>query len=123
MATKHEKLFATYVDEFKEVKEATDAWWAGLIAAEQEKTGDSEQALINVKKRWPIGPVAHPWVIAVIRKYFFACQELNESGAEEVYPHQFVSDWLLEEETEDLADFVSRLTYWPLGLDEDGDFV
>lgn len=100
-----------------------------LLDIETRRANARNTAVANLKRRWPIGPTAHPYVIAVLRKFFLACEALNDEFAdsgdedEEVYPHAFVSEWLLDEETDDLADFVSDLTYWPIGLDSDGDFV
>ena len=128
MPTRHEALFAEYVRELRQAKTAAEEWWVKLLESETQQVRNRQNAVAILKRRWPIGPVAHPYVIAVIRKFFLACEALNEELAdsdneEEVYPHVFVSEWLLDEESEDLADFVSDLSYWPIGLDEDGDFT
>ncbi len=123
MPTAHERLFERYVKELRSVKRTVDEWWHALVEAESERMSDHGRALRNLSERWPTGPAAHPYVIATVRKYFLACDTLNDESDDEVYPHAFVSEWLLEEDTEDLADFMSVLPYWPIGLDEDGDFI
>ena len=40
-----------------------------------------KEAMTDFHRRWPVGPAAHPRIIAVFRQYFFAVQELNERTA------------------------------------------
>ncbi|MHC4469335.1 MAG: hypothetical protein ACYTDY_00765 [Planctomycetota bacterium] len=126
--TRREELFAEYVDALDKAKNAAEEWWKRLVEKEAAQAGDSASALARVRRRWPLGPAAHPYIIATIRKYYLACEALNEELAasnpggeeEDVYPNLFVSEWLLDEDTEELADFISVLTYWPIGLGSDG---
>jgi hypothetical protein len=127
MPTPHERLLEEYADSLRDAKEAAEEWWEALVASETRKTKDREEALGNVRRRWPYGPAAHPRVLAVIRKYYFACEALNDRLAEtknpaEEYPHVFVTDMLMEDGTDDLGDFVSHLPGLPIGMD-DGDPV
>lgn len=170
MPTAYDKLFDEYVEELRKAKGVAEAWWDDLLAAETQKAGgDPVAGEAAVRNRWPVGPASHPVVIAVIRKYYLACFEMNEQGGspvtgrraadddggydpavedeeepdpdapggdadeseeeeddeddyvDEVYPNLFVADWLLDDPTQDLAEFVEVLTYWPIGLDEDSD--
>jgi hypothetical protein len=169
LATAYDKLFDEYVEELRKAKAFAEAWWDELLAAETKKAGgDAGAAEDAVRRRWPVGPASHPVVIAVIRKYYLACFQLNEQGGslatgrrgdeadaydpgledeeepdpdapaeadddeddddddeddyvDEVYPHLFVADWLLDDPTQDLAEFVEVLTYFPIGLDADSD--
>jgi hypothetical protein len=36
---------------------------------------------------------------------------------QEVYPHVFVIEWLMDEGMDELADFLGALSYWPVGLE------
>jgi hypothetical protein len=127
MRTPHERLFADYVQELRQAKEEVEIWWRELIEAETRRVEDRQQARVQCKRRWPLGAAAHPRIVHVLRKYYLLCVALNDEltdadgEGDEVYPHQFVSEWLLDEDTEDLGDFISGLSYWPIGLDEDGD--
>lgn len=128
MRTPHQKLLEEYADSLRTAKDEAEEWWEALLASETRKTANREQALRNVEQRWPYGPAAHPRVLAVIRKYYFACQALNDRLAEtkdpsEEYPHVFVTDMLMEEGTDDLGDFVDALPGLPIGIDADGDPV
>ena len=128
MATPHEKLLQEYADSLRVAKDAAEEWWEALLASETRKTGDREQALHNVQQRWPYGPAAHPLVLAVIRKYYFACEALNNrlaatKNSSEEYPHVFVTDMLMEDGTDDLGDFIGALPGLPIGINADGDPV
>jgi hypothetical protein len=128
MPTPHEKLLEEYADSLRTAKDAAEEWWEALLASETRKTKTREQAIDNVKQRWPYGSAAHPLVLAVIRKYYFACQALNDRLAKtkhpsEEYPHVFVTDMLMEDGTDDLGDFVDALPGLPIGVTADGDPV
>jgi len=128
MPTPHERLLEEYAKALRAAKDAAEEWWKALLASETTKTGDREEALRNVEQRWPYGPAAHPRVLAVIRKYYFACEALNDRLAEtknpaEEYPHVFVTDMLMEDGTDDLGNFVYGLPGLPIGIDPDGDPV
>lgn len=155
MQTRHDKLFGQYVKELRAVKAFAYNWWTSLLEAEERVMGTADKALISVKERWPAGPASHPRVIALIRKYFLACEALNrniaamseisydnseelvlphsiaegakyhdnlhdleQEGEGEVQPGQFLAERLLSPKTMDLAQFVVRLGYWPIGEDE-----
>jgi hypothetical protein len=131
MPTPHEELFAKYCDDLQEAKTATLEWWSSLLKREEQVVGDHQQALANVQRRWPRGPVTHPFVVAVVRKYYFACEALNEEmekkagGGEpdHVYPHYFVTELLMDGEHDELLEFIAPLPYLPIGLDQESHFV
>ena len=161
---RHAQLFARYVEELKTVKTFAELWWDKLIETEAQTAEDHEETVNRVRRRWRVGPIAHPRVIAVIRKYYFECERLNEEmseAAEEeledleseephhlpgeedyddqdeedddeddeddddgaINPSLFLGEFLVNPETEDLAEFVGKLTYWPIGMDLEGTLV
>jgi hypothetical protein len=128
MATRHQQLFAEYVQELEAAKAATSEWWESLLAKEEQLLGDRERAVQSVRQRWPHGSGVHPYVVAVVRKYYFACDALNQEieklgdasleGEEEfVYPHHFVIDLLMDGDHDDLLAFISAMPYLPIGLE------
>jgi hypothetical protein len=128
MPTPHERLLEEYADSLRTAKDVAEEWWEALLASETSSTMDREEAVRNVQQRWPYGPAAHPRVLAVVRKYYFACEALNDRLAEtrnpeEEYPQVFVTDMLMEDGTDDLGAFVYRLPGLPIGIDSDGDPV
>jgi hypothetical protein len=79
----YQTLFRQYVAELSGSKELADAWWTQMIDTESREAGSREAAEARVRERWPFGPTSHPDVIRVYRKYFLACERLNEQAAEQ----------------------------------------
>jgi hypothetical protein len=135
--TNHEELFGDYVSELIEAKEAAEWWWKKLVSSERRRHQDPDASLASLRRRWPMGPASHPYVLAIIRKYWLACDELNEAielrraqaiapvsdDEEPVSPPVFLCEFLLDGEHEKLAAFIAPLNYWPIGMDDDEDEV
>ena len=118
-------------------------WWSGLLA-DAATDGDLAAAERAVRPRWPAGPVSHPRVIAVYRYYFLMIDALNEQrDAARAAPPENNGDtgWGEEdEETEDgvleprfilldnleskdpeIAEFMSKFVFSPIGANPDDD--
>ena len=74
----YKSLFMNYVEELDQARTFALAWWNNLLTMEARSVGE-ENAEIEVQKRWPFGPTSHPRVLAVYRKYFIACERVNEA--------------------------------------------
>ncbi|MHC4328443.1 MAG: hypothetical protein ACYSWW_10020 [Planctomycetota bacterium] len=130
METRHDKLFSQYAKEMQQAKLASEIWWEKLIASDTKKEGSREEAIALVKQRWPLGPASHPYVVAILRKYWLACEKLNQeilesgddSGDEEsVSPIIFLCDYFLDGKHYKLATFIAPLNYWPIGMEDNDD--
>jgi hypothetical protein len=75
--TSHEQLFEEYVAELRIAMSRALDWWNSLVS-EQGAAGHKD-ALTQLTVRWPFGPSSHPYVVATYRKYFLACEQLNEA--------------------------------------------
>jgi hypothetical protein len=140
----HDELFEAYVVELRDAKARAEQWWTALQAAEQRRDPSTGPKL---SERWPFGAASHPWIIAVYRKYFLACDALNQQRLAErarTPPHVREADWGEDEEgpppitqipprvfafekletdaTRDLYEFMIALIYSPIGMLGD-DFV
>ena len=99
----YQTLFTSYVAELSDAKDSAEAWWNQLIKREARGAGSLEAAEARARERWPFGPTSHPYVIRVYRKYFIACEQLNETtlsqaAAPDAEPSE--SDWGTEEGSE-----------------------
>lgn len=72
--TSHEQLFEEYVAELRIAMSRALDWWHSLVS-EQGVAGGKDALTL----RWPFGPSSHPYVVATYRKYFLACEQLNEA--------------------------------------------
>ena len=78
----YKELFDSYVVELRQAKAVAEAWWQALLLGEMQGGADAHAAREAVDWRWPLGPVSHPFVIAVFRKYALECQRLNDAAEE-----------------------------------------
>jgi hypothetical protein len=123
LADSHDRLFALYLADMtatlREVRPAVQAGrptWGGR---------GSFRAIAAAKARQDHDRLCtHPRVIALIRKYFFACHALNQQchRDEFILPAVFAVDMLVEA-NEALFWIFSELPYLPIGLDEDDRYV
>ena len=97
------------------------------LMCQGEKTVEvlAAQAEINVKLRRPAGCVVHPKVIHTIRHFWLACLRTNESlrPQDQVAPEAFLLRWLEQAEEPELTEFVATLPFWPMGMDEQGNWI
>ena len=127
MDVTHEQLFVEYAKDLGRAKRAAEAWWQQLMAADATKVGSSKEAAEMVRQRWPLGAASHPYVVAVLRKYWLSCEAINaridrapeKSDEQEVSPVVFLCEFLLDPEHVKLAAFIAPLNYWPIGQEPD----
>jgi hypothetical protein len=153
MGPRYRHLLDDYANELRSVKDEVTGWWENLLTQTTAKLGDRMAAETDLKRRWPVGPVAHPRILAIIRKYYFACDQLNKEiyatwtiEPDQIVPHHTANEIEQAEpddETEDqpvnpvflvgealvspatmaLAVSILKLPYWPVGMDESGNRV
>lgn len=149
---RHRELHQEYVGELRQAVSEVREWWDALVARTVEITGSRIAAATELERRWPVGPSAHPRILGVIAKYYVACEMLNlrlrkemrthpeamtayryaeTDGSDDVEeepdapvpPGVFVGEMLASAATRDLQKVVFYLKYWPVGVDETGQFV
>ena len=148
LGPRHRELHAQYVEELRAAKVDVNRWWEELVSRTLELTASEIEAAEHLRKRWPVGPAAHPRFLAVIRNYYLACEDLNKLVGSKIWnsdsrghrfvsnldaeseddadddlpisPVLFVAESLFTEETDDLARIVGNLTYWPIGVNWSG---
>ena len=153
MGPRYQALYAAYVEELRAAKPDVNRWWTGLVEETLTNESSEEKAFEALQRCWPVGPAVHPRILAIVRKYYLACHQLNqevrwpfttdpedvethipavvkreaeavnEGRDEPINPVIFVGELLATPETEDLLIIVGKLSYWPIGLDETGQFV
>ena len=126
-ATKaHRELFDRYLSDLRLAKQQAEEWWDGRITVLMECTRvDRNQVVKEYKAKNPVEPVNFTRVIGAIRRFWLECTTLNNKvkASERVPPEQFILGWLMDGTHDDLAGFLSGLTYWPIGLDQEGNWV
>lgn len=144
MPSKHDDLASDYIQELNEAKVLVMEWWDEMHQNPPADI-DAKDVETSIKRRWPAGPCSHPRIIAIFRKYFIATEELNDrlETDQEVETGSFRDNEQWEDEAEDdteegfipprallleqlksrapdLAEFMKRFVYMPMGVDPDG---
>lgn len=124
-AEPHQSLFSRYRKELKAVVDEALQWWDDRTAAFRDEEGlSAKQARLANWREFPAGPAADPYTVAVIRKYWLACDALNRRApAAAVAPEAFLLQWIVDEQDWATAEILSAMPYWPVGLDARGRWV
>ncbi|SRR6266496_212625 len=125
-SAQYRKLFDLYVRRLRTAKDEAESWWGDIIKTDTKKMrGDKSQAERTAREMRPLGPLSHPEVIGTLRRFWLDCVDLNAQMISEkrVPPEQFLLKWLIDAEHEPLARFLSEYTFWPIGLDSEGNWL
>ena len=122
----HEALFRQYVADLKAAKKRSENWWESLINTEETRTRNRARAEENVIDRRPTGLMSLGASDTVVRDYWLKCDAVNRktrNPEERVAPEEFLLLWLVNDRLNDLAQFLADMPYWPIGMDENGNWV
>ncbi|MBL0387762.1 hypothetical protein JJB07_14065 [Tumebacillus sp. ITR2] len=141
----YEQLYQEYVRELRAAVAHEEAFLKGIRERNRENFTTEEELEIWVRRNFdPISCSGR--VVAIFRKYWLACDKLNlendekyseEEDVEEVdeesedddeeidweyvNPKDFTVDWLSGEH-DDLYELIDSMPYYPIGIDEDGNY-
>lgn len=114
-------LLGEYLVALSEARQHALARRAGRLKTWTRRLGSEGRAREHLASNGPL--CADPKVVAVVRKYWLACDALNRrSPGSTVDPARFLVDWA-RTRSPALADLVAGLSYWPLGIDEAGNWT
>jgi hypothetical protein len=122
----HKRWFDEYVRAASRAAARAQTRWNGLIEGVIERGGvDRDRALREIQATSPAGPGEDSEFIAEIRRYWLKCVEANDDVPQDkrVPPEQFVLEWAANAGAFDIVDLIVQLTYFPVGLDQDGRWV
>jgi hypothetical protein len=121
---RHTRLFEAYRSDLRTAYGIASLWWEDTVAA-QEKLGKSrEDAIEEAFDRRLAGAASHPKVVWIVRSYWLACEEINAElpAGERVRPEVFCLKWLVDIGESELVRLLACMPYWPIGLDENGNW-
>lgn len=122
----HQDLFKRYCLELDPAVREAVQMWNGELNGWASEGNSPEQAQETMWATYPAGPAAHPPFVAFVRRYWLACDRLNQSVPESraARPEQFMLGWLSEDSTfERHAAVLACMPYWPLGIDDEGRWI
>ena len=121
----HRALFVEYLEYMHDAMALAETWWAGLIQAARESGLGEAEAVKKAYTRRFAGPVTRPEIVWTIRTFWLRCVEINHAvpDHERVPPEVFLLHWLADGEHDEWVQVLTAMPYWPMGLDEDGNWV
>ena len=120
----YKELYDDYNKDMQSTLENASAQWEAKLDT-LIQTGLSEpDAIAALIKKRVAGPADHPMVTWVVRKYWLACDALNRESTSGgwVPPETFVVKWPYDQGRDNFIELLSALPYWPIGLDENGNW-
>jgi hypothetical protein len=87
-----------------------------------KECGDHKEAVRNQWIRRPAGPGSRAEFVELIRRYWLACDTVNQNVSADVAvaPESFLLAWLASDAPDDVAvKVIACLPYWPMGMDSD----
>lgn len=121
---RHQKLYLDYLRDFAVAYEVGDDWWQGCVAAFARDGRSSEEANELAFEKRLAGPASAPEVVWFFRKYWLDFDAVNRSldPEQRVPPQTAVLGWLVDQKLDDYVRFLTCMPYWPIGLDENGNW-
>ncbi|AZO63659.1 MAG: hypothetical protein E5Y88_01770 [Mesorhizobium sp.] len=123
-SAEHQEVFGDYVADLTTACGIAEKWWEDTVNAQVKKGMDRDDAIaVSFNRRWA-GPAAHPKVVWIVRLYWLACDKINTDfvPGKPVYPETFLLKWLVDAGEKELVQLIACMPYWPVGLDENGDW-
>jgi hypothetical protein len=123
----HRRLFAAYIRDLGPATSKAVQIWDDEVEWNANASGDRPEALSEQWMTYPAGPAAQPFFVALVRRYWLACDALNRKvpPASGVTPETFLLGWLmhLSPQQDEAVNVLACMPYWPLGMDHDGNWV
>ncbi|MHC4403675.1 MAG: hypothetical protein ACYTG0_28800 [Planctomycetota bacterium] len=124
-SAEHRALFATYASDLEAALGHAEEWWNGVV--KRAKSG-SFRRQSNVQAAYDTffaGPAGHLQLQWVLHHYWLECVKLNEQLDEDlrVPCEVLMLHWLLDGRHDSWIDALTCLPYWPIGLDDEGNWV
>jgi hypothetical protein len=121
----HRSLYAKYISDFATAYEIGDAWWEDCVEAFVSDGYSKEEAVDLAYGKRLAGPASAHEVVWFFRTYWLSFDELNRGlpPDDRVPPQVAMLGWLVEEKRKDYVRLLTCMPYWPIGLDENGDWT
>jgi hypothetical protein len=118
---------AAHADWLEEARWAVDQaieWWRSLVEGFREPGMSWEDAARSAYEQWPSGPASSEFIVSVVRRHWQACERISAGllSGEVVWPEDFLLRTLDERKHFRIILALTAMPYWPIGLDENGNW-
>jgi hypothetical protein len=123
-SAEHQKLFSAYRNGYKFFYPHAEKWWRGCIAAQEEFHPTRAEAIDAAYDVRLAGPASVPEYVWFIRYFWLKCDGINKAMpiGDRVAPEQLLLQWLVDAGDTDYVTLVTCMPYWPMGVDEQGEW-
>jgi hypothetical protein len=118
------KLFGDYVNDLGLACDLAAEWWEGTVEAQEDLGLSRDEAVREAFDARLAGPASNPHVVWIVRAYWLLCEAENRASPSGhlVYPEEFLLQWLIDSGEDELVALIACMPYWPIGLDENGNW-
>jgi hypothetical protein len=119
-----QKFFGWYHKGYEFFYPHAQRWWIGCIAAEETPKRTHEEAVQAAFDRRLAGPASVPEFVWFIRYSWLRCDGINKKLPlkRRVAPEVVLLKWLVDAGNRDYVTLLTCMPYWPIGLDEQGEW-
>ncbi|TIU30777.1 MAG: hypothetical protein E5W38_18180 [Mesorhizobium sp.] len=123
-SAEHRQVFADYVNDLKLAYDIAEAWWEDTIESQKDAGLSTKKAIAEAFDARLAGPASNPHVVWAVRGYWLECDRVNKlvGASLAVPPEILLLKWLIEAGEADLVKLIACMPYWPVGLDEKGEW-
>ncbi|KAF0137799.1 MAG: hypothetical protein FD152_188 [Xanthobacteraceae bacterium] len=118
------ELFASYRNDLRLAYDVASLWWEGTVEAQMDLGHGPEDALKEAFDSRLAGPAAHPNIVWIVRSYWLLCSDTDVKSTSFgfAYPEEVLLQWLIDAGETELVRLIACMPYWPIGLDENGNW-
>jgi len=119
-----QRFFGAYRKGYQFFYPQAERWWKGLIAAQETEGRTHEEAIQGALERRVAGPASLPEFVWFIRYFWLKCDGINKKLPLEarVPPQVAMLKWLVDAGDLEYVTLITCMPYWPIGLDELGEW-
>jgi hypothetical protein len=119
-----QELFGNYLKLLKAAYDEAVPWWENTINAQRSLGLDDQDALKAAFNNRLAGAASDPRVVWVVRLVWLSCMSLNAKfdDTDKVRPEVLLLQWLIDAGETELVRLIACMPYWPIGLDENGNW-
>lgn len=117
-------LFSDYCNDLRLVYDVAELWWEGTVEAQEDLGLEKDEALKEAIDNRLAGPASHPNVVWIVRAYWLRCSDTDPQSVAYgyAYPEEILLQWLIDAGETELVRLIACMPYWPIGLDENGNW-
>lgn len=117
------RLYDNYLHDLDEVLAIAGETWNAEVEDRRNDGLDLDEAILDtIETNGVAGPAAHPTVVWLVRKYWLECARIGAGQSKAVRPETFLLGWLIEDRRDDAVTLLTAMPYWPIGLDDNGNW-